>query len=157
MRTQVDDRNSSMPERIANAMYGLMASLTTRAALRADGGLAPMDPATEQQLQRMGNFLVAALVLTVFALMPQLALADGGGFLPDNTEGFRTDVKGSWTLISYVVIFLGLAVLVIGLFVPMASWLKGGAIAAVGVGAFGESVVTWLYEIGGNSAGTTGG
>lgn len=93
--------------------------------------------------------VVAALAL----LMPEYAFAQTGGFLGDTT-GFQNDAKRTWTIVSYVLIFAGLGIVVVGMLFPVASYLKWGAIGAILVGAFGESLVTYFYEVGGNTAGT---
>ena len=100
----------------------------------------------------IGAAMVAFALLML--LMPEYAMAQAnGGFLGDTT-GFQNDAKRTWTIVSYVLIFAGLGIVVVGMLFPVASYLKWGAIGAILVGAFGESLVTYFYEVGGNEAGT---
>lgn len=153
MSTMSSVRAPSLTQRLGDLFYSLLAALSARRALAT---AAPANLAAEREMQRLGHFIIAAVAVVAVSLAPDFASAAGGGFLPSDTNQFRTDVKGTWTLVSFIAIFLGLVVMVIGMFLPIASWLKWGAIGGVIVGAFGQSIVEWLYATGGNSGGITG-
>ncbi|ULQ48329.1 hypothetical protein JN531_016990 (plasmid) [Flagellatimonas centrodinii] len=100
------------------------------------------------------TFLTLSLLPVLCALMPEIAFAqdafEGGGFMGD-TARFIEDIGGMWTVFSYVCIFVALVLLALGMFMPMASFLKWGALGALVVAAFGESFVTWAFDVGGNN------
>lgn len=92
-----------------------------------------------------------AFSLGVLMLIPGIAMAQGQ-FMPD-TSGFVEDMRNSWNLIALIVMFGGLAVLVIGMLFPIASYLKWAAVGAIAVGAFGETIANYAYDLSGQQRG----
>ncbi len=103
-----------------------------------------------RQLRSIFNFLLVFSLICVALAMPEMAHAEGGGFLGD-TSAFEGDVQKSWTIATWLFIFLGLFMFILGFLAPSVSWLKWAGAGVIVISAMGESIVHWLYSVGGNT------